>query len=513
MPYVFNPFTAKFDYTNTTASTAGNADTVDGFHASQTPTVNTILPLDSSGNLTISKADPELRLTDTGNSQSSRWLKTDTTNYAYLYNQVLQPQSTSYAVSYATSPTKGTASTGNVASATTNYTYSFWLYPTRSSNPIAPTDYYMDVIGHYQVSPSSYSLMFFHYWNNTTYRVGSYFKDTGGSGHFLGYTPSTSGYFNNWHHIVYSFSNGRQKIFCDGVLMATDTVAQNTISISCPFWLSARTNYAVDGRIDEVAVWSRTLTDGGITTVGQSASGEVGDLYNNGNGFFVTTTATFPSTSTSMGTNIWGIWHCDANTGTSLADTSGLSRTLNLTGTYSWVTGKTVTGPSVEAVLISSKDGTGSLEKGIQTYGDTLGRHIVEGSTIKFNIGGVEQANIDANGDLNIGEGNNIIVGTTTGTKIGTAASQKIGFYNATPIVQPSAYTQTYSTAARTNPNVTTTIADTTTSTQSTPWGYATQTQADSLPVQINALQADLLDLKKLVNALIDDHQALGLAT
>ena len=33
----------------------------------------------------------------------------------------------------------------------------------------------------------------------------------------------------------------------------------------------------------------------------------------------------------------------------------------------------------------------------------------------------------------------NIVLGTTTGTKIGTATNQKLGFYNATPIVQPSA--------------------------------------------------------------------------
>jgi hypothetical protein len=35
-------------------------------------------------------------------------------------------------------------------------------------------------------------------------------------------------------------------------------------------------------------------------------------------------------------------------------------------------------------------------------------------------------------------EGVGIVLGTTTGTKIGTASSQKIGFWNATPIVQPT---------------------------------------------------------------------------
>jgi hypothetical protein len=41
-------------------------------------------------------------------------------------------------------------------------------------------------------------------------------------------------------------------------------------------------------------------------------------------------------------------------------------------------------------------------------------------------------------GDLTIST-KNIVTDTTTGTKIGTATTQKIGFYNATPVVQPTA--------------------------------------------------------------------------
>jgi len=39
---------------------------------------------------------------------------------------------------------------------------------------------------------------------------------------------------------------------------------------------------------------------------------------------------------------------------------------------------------------------------------------------------------------LQVNDAKNIVLGTTTGTKIGTATSQKIGFWNATPIVQPT---------------------------------------------------------------------------
>lgn len=43
----------------------------------------------------------------------------------------------------------------------------------------------------------------------------------------------------------------------------------------------------------------------------------------------------------------------------------------------------------------------------------------------------------------------NVIVGSTTGTKIGTATTQKIGFWNATPVIRPSAYTPTNVTTDR----------------------------------------------------------------
>jgi hypothetical protein len=40
---------------------------------------------------------------------------------------------------------------------------------------------------------------------------------------------------------------------------------------------------------------------------------------------------------------------------------------------------------------------------------------------------------------LHLADAGNITVGTTTGTKIGTATTQKMGFYNATPVAQPTA--------------------------------------------------------------------------
>ena len=41
-------------------------------------------------------------------------------------------------------------------------------------------------------------------------------------------------------------------------------------------------------------------------------------------------------------------------------------------------------------------------------------------------------------GNTTWADAKNMVFNTTTGTKIGTATSQKLGFWNATPIVQPT---------------------------------------------------------------------------
>jgi hypothetical protein len=75
-----------------------------------------------------------------------------------------------------------------------------------------------------------------------------------------------------------------------------------------------------------------------------------------------------------------------------------------------------------------------------------------------------------------------------------------------------SAYTQTYAVAAKTVPAATAAAVATTAATQTTPYGFGSAAQADAIPVAINANAADILALKKVVNALIDDLQTLGLA-
>jgi hypothetical protein len=72
-------------------------------------------------------------------------------------------------------------------------------------------------------------------------------------------------------------------------------------------------------------------------------------------------------------------------------------------------------------------------------------------------------------------------------------------------------YTQTYSTASRTHANVTATTAPAG-GTGATAGAYDTANNRDAMIASLTATQADLLNLKQVVNAVIDDLQARSLA-
>lgn len=68
----------------------------------------------------------------------------------------------------------------------------------------------------------------------------------------------------------------------------------------------------------------------------------------------------------------------------------------------------------------------------------------------------------------------------SAGTRIGDTATSLVGFYGATPIAQPS-------TGA--------TAPTTTAATTSSPWGFATSTQANAIVTLVNGLQTQLIAL------------------
>jgi hypothetical protein len=105
---------------------------------------------------------------------------------------------------------------------------------------------------------------------------------------------------------------------------------------------------------------------------------------------------------------------------------------------------------------------------------------------------------------------NNIITDTSTGMQIATGATQKIGFFGVTPVVRPTAFTQTYSTATATHAAVTQ-LAAPAGGTGATAGAYSTAANRDLMIASINAARTDIANVKQVLNQVIDQLQALGL--
>jgi hypothetical protein len=80
-----------------------------------------------------------------------------------------------------------------------------------------------------------------------------------------------------------------------------------------------------------------------------------------------------------------------------------------------------------------------AIADGAWTSGSDHKSRLVFSTTADGASSPTERLRITSAGVLQIADAGNITVGTTTGTKIGTATTQKLGFYNATPVVQPTA--------------------------------------------------------------------------
>ncbi|MEK9207893.1 MAG: LamG domain-containing protein [Patescibacteria group bacterium] len=91
-----------------------------------------------------------------------------------------------------------------------------------------------------------------------------------------------------WYQVIGVRNGTTIKIYLNGVYEGTATIPSNAIASTgaVPLtigWGVSGNPYAHDGYIDEVALWARAITDGGIS-VGQTAGGEVAELWNGGAG-------------------------------------------------------------------------------------------------------------------------------------------------------------------------------------------------------------------------------------
>lgn len=352
-----------------------------------------------TGNLTISKADPTITFTDTGDSNSATIDRSDT-------NALLSHKNTAQEGGVVIGINLDSSNDDYCSFATTTLfdgnkeqTIALWIkiiqdkggsgYWTifeKFTNTDAERSYklaYRDVTGtgndrlEFKVRDSTAS---------PTYPVNTEWVITG--------SELNDG---NWHHLAVSwnFNTGAFRLYKDGSALVSTT----PFDTSKTQW-NAGTNHAlsigdgfnaaasVEADFDEMAIWQRALT-----------AAEVSDLYNSGSGFYITTSKTFASTGTSCGTSLVGLWHMDENTGTTIADSS----TSGITGTFaastrdpSWTTGK-VTGDGTDYTVtyLSHQDG-GSGIRGLTTLGNTLGDTYVNGKTVYLQIAGTNEVTLTA---------------------------------------------------------------------------------------------------------------------
>lgn len=113
--------------------------------------------------------------------------------------------------------------------------------------------------------------------------------------------------------------------------------------------------------------------------------------------------------------------------------------------------------------------------------------------------------------------------GTEGSVNVQTVATGKLGFFGGTAVVKQSAYTQTFATADKTHSAATqqtvTAVANVTGATENYEFqdSSATVTQAEyrvlakTIYLLFGQVKADLDDVKRLCNSIIDDGQAYGL--
>jgi len=362
-----------------------------------------------AAHLDINKVDPEIRLTDTGDSNNTRITRADTDAVAQRFNTSMKPGGPGNALDFdGNGDYIDVGTLGSFGSNLNAFTISMWLKWSHSSawqtpfgwrNVDATPALYLYVNRRGDTGANSAGDIAFHLEDNDNDKlqfgtVGESFND------------------GAWHHVVFRIidaSSNSAELYVDGDSQsiqfdATDS-PNNFSNADRNIYLGARNvagstkNY--NGMIDEAAVWNVTLS-----------ANDIGDLYNSGNGLLIDPAEDWPTDGGSIGTNLEALWHHDetelnsAPGGTDTEDDSGNGNhgtaSVGMTD-GDFVAGKILLpGSDTEHSIWKSEDGTNPVEAGIITFGDSAGRNVQTGKTLRWNISSSEKAQMDANGTLTI---------------------------------------------------------------------------------------------------------------
>jgi hypothetical protein len=333
-----------------------------------------------TGDLNISKATPELKLT--GTSEYSRITRADTSNILTFKNRSQAPGPSSYGINFDGSTEKVVLS--NTSLGLTNaITISFWFKGT-------------DTSGHlFSISNGSTLLRFLSSGGNIAWQV------VPSGGWVIVYSDSSSLNNNQWHHCVGVYNGTTVILYVDGVKKVHTLTTSGSIP-SGYTWLGGSYNGTPDwaGLLDEIAVWSRVLTDD-----------EIAELHNSGSGNYASTSKSFSSTGTSMSTNLRAIWHLDGD----LLDSSGNG--YNGTG-YNIAAGDYEAGKvSAEPVegeytFLQHQDSDDATYTEYGEWGTSGGKYTINSKYLSFENAGTEQFYIDSSGDLVFPDNQKTYLGT-----------------------------------------------------------------------------------------------------
>jgi hypothetical protein len=330
-----------------------------------------------TGNLEISKADPEFRLTDTGNNEYARLLRSDSDDSVTFKNRIYTAVAGN-AISLDTSGEYG----GFTAISAAKMTISFW-YKSSSTNSRAA----------YLIDSSNN----FGFYINFTGAYNGPLVYMGGS-NYAYFSHSGEASDGQWHHwVVYIHGTAQgditsSKFYIDNVEKSKQYTASSAgVQLTQLNWFNKNStpNYA-GGATDSLGIWTRELT-----------TSEIGDLYNSGNGLQLNPATNFPSTGTPMSTNLQVAWNFDESSGASANDESSNNRDMTLYNTEDadWIQGIVVGSISgyVEIDVIKSENAIGSIT-GIQTLGNATGTTNIVGESQVFKIGSTTIMSLAATG-------------------------------------------------------------------------------------------------------------------